>query len=69
MKLRNTTLCLRKYFLHLTNYSDLVFIGLALVVYSMQNWAEDLYFRELDLNYPGVTDAMVSNMHFSSIIS
>jgi len=26
---------------------------------SMQNWAEDLYFKELDLNYPGVTDAMV----------
>lgn len=26
---------------------------------SMQNWAEDLYFRELDLNYPGGTDALV----------
>ncbi|KAG0582585.1 hypothetical protein M758_3G071600 [Ceratodon purpureus] len=26
---------------------------------SMQNWVEDLYFKELDLNYPGVTDAMV----------
>ncbi|KAG0616241.1 hypothetical protein M758_5G101200 [Ceratodon purpureus] len=26
---------------------------------SMQNWAEDLYFRELDLDYPGVIDAMV----------
>ncbi|CAK9261816.1 unnamed protein product [Sphagnum jensenii] len=26
---------------------------------SMQNWAEDLYFKQLDLNYPGVSDAMV----------
>jgi predicted alpha/beta-hydrolase family hydrolase len=26
---------------------------------SMQNWAEDLYFKQLDVNYPGVTDAMV----------
>jgi hypothetical protein len=25
----------------------------------MQNWAEDLYFKQLDLNYPGVSDAMV----------
>jgi hypothetical protein len=30
------------------------------MVGSMQNWVEDLYFKELDLNYPGVTDAMVS---------
>lgn len=26
---------------------------------SMKNWVEDLYFKELDLNYPGVSDAMV----------
>lgn len=26
---------------------------------SMQNWVEDLYFKELDLNYPGISDAMV----------
>jgi hypothetical protein len=26
---------------------------------SMQNWAEDLYFKQLDVKYPGVTDAMV----------
>lgn len=26
---------------------------------SMQNWVEDLYFKELDLNYPGINDAMV----------
>ena len=35
----------------------------------MQNWAEDLYFRELDLDYPGVIDAMVRNWHSSPIIS
>lgn len=26
---------------------------------SVQNWMEDLYFKQLDLNYPGVTGAMV----------
>lgn len=26
---------------------------------SIQNWLEDLYFRQLDLNYPGVSGAMV----------
>lgn len=28
----------------------------------MQNWAEDLYFKQLDLNYPDVTDAMVGDI-------
>ena len=68
MKLRNTTLYLRKYYLQLSE-SDFVFIGLALVVCSIENWTEDLYFRQLDLKYPGVTGAMVSNLHYSSIIS
>ncbi|CAM6117488.1 unnamed protein product [Calypogeia fissa] len=26
---------------------------------SYQNWAEDLYFKQLDLNYPGIEDALV----------
>lgn len=26
---------------------------------SYQNWAEDLYFRQLDLNYPGIDNALV----------
>ncbi|KAK3009439.1 hypothetical protein RJ639_013188 [Escallonia herrerae] len=26
---------------------------------SIQNWIEDLYWKQLDLNYPGITDAMV----------
>jgi len=42
---------------------------LALVLRSMQNWAEDLYFRELDLNYPGVTDAMVQAIYLLSFVS
>lgn len=33
---------------------------------SMQNWAEDLYFRELDLNYPGVTEAMVHSGFYAA---
>lgn len=33
---------------------------------SVQNWAEDLYFRQLDLNYPGVTDAMEGIIHLLS---
>ena len=34
---------------------------------SMQNWAEDLYFRELDLKYPGVTDAVVCEVYINPI--
>lgn len=33
---------------------------------SMQNWAEDLYFKELDLNYPGPTDAMVHSGFYAA---
>lgn len=28
-------------------------------VYSIMNWIEDLYWKQLDLNYPGMDDAMV----------
>ena len=28
-------------------------------VYSIMNWIEDLYWKQLDLNYPGMSDAMV----------
>ncbi|KAM7488200.1 hypothetical protein LguiB_025684 [Lonicera macranthoides] len=27
--------------------------------HSIQNWIEDLYWKQLDLNYPGISDAMV----------
>lgn len=47
--------------------SDLVLIDFILVC-SIQNWAEDIYFRELDLHYPGVIDAMVRNLNISLII-
>ncbi|KAL2610682.1 hypothetical protein R1flu_029255 [Riccia fluitans] len=33
---------------------------------SYQNWAEDLYFRQLDLNYPGIEDAMVHSGFYSA---
>lgn len=26
---------------------------------SIQNWVEDLYWKQCDFNYPGVSDAMV----------
>lgn len=26
---------------------------------SIQNWIEDLFWKQLDLNYPGMPDAMV----------
>ena len=38
----------------LLSYDSLAFI------FSIQNWMEDLYFKQLDLNYPGVTGAMVN---------
>ncbi|CAL5415779.1 unnamed protein product [Camellia sinensis] len=31
---------------------------------SLQNWIEDLYWKQLDLNYPGMPDAMVCIMDF-----
>ncbi|XP_073390401.1 probable feruloyl esterase A isoform X2 [Physcomitrium patens] len=33
---------------------------------SIQNWAEDIYFRELDLHYPGVIDAMVHSGFYAA---
>eukprot|EP00246_Nothoceros_aenigmaticus_P018769 TRINITY_DN9991_c0_g1_i1.p1 TRINITY_DN9991_c0_g1~~TRINITY_DN9991_c0_g1_i1.p1 ORF type:complete len:317 (-),score=21.71 TRINITY_DN9991_c0_g1_i1:195-1145(-) len=33
---------------------------------SLQNWAEDLFFKQLDLNYPGVTDAMVHSGFYTA---
>ncbi|MCO5568773.1 hypothetical protein L7F22_022473 [Adiantum nelumboides] len=33
---------------------------------SIQNWMEDLYFRQLDLNYPGCTGAMVHRGFFTA---
>lgn len=29
------------------------------IFYSIQNWIEDLFWKQLDLNYPGMPDAMV----------
>ncbi|KAL8162805.1 hypothetical protein V2J09_014294 [Rumex salicifolius] len=28
---------------------------------NLKNWVEDLYWKQLDLNYPGMSDAMVQN--------
>ncbi|KAF5738700.1 Alpha/beta-Hydrolases superfamily protein [Tripterygium wilfordii] len=33
---------------------------------SIQNWIEDLYWKQLDLNYPGMPDAMVHHGFFSA---
>eukprot|EP00249_Psilotum_nudum_P009010 c21651_g1_i1 orf=336-1379(-) len=33
---------------------------------SIQNWVENLYFKQLDLNYPGVKGAMVHQGFFSA---
>jgi hypothetical protein len=33
---------------------------------SMQNWAEDLYFKELDLNYPGFNNALVHSGFYTA---
>ncbi|XP_038703190.1 lipase-like isoform X2 [Tripterygium wilfordii] len=34
--------------------------------HSLQNWIEDLYWKQLDLNYPGMPDAMVHHGFFSA---
>ncbi|XP_078440513.1 lipase-like isoform X2 [Wolffia australiana] len=34
--------------------------------HSIQNWIEDLFFKQLDLNYPDVTDAMVHHGFYSA---
>ncbi|KAL3812824.1 hypothetical protein ACJIZ3_014092 [Penstemon smallii] len=33
---------------------------------SIQNWVEDLYWKQLDINYPGVDDAMVHHGFYSA---
>ncbi|XP_038723311.1 lipase-like [Tripterygium wilfordii] len=34
--------------------------------HSIQNWIEDLYWKQLDVNYPGMPDAMVHHGFFSA---
>uniref|UniRef100_A0A1D1Y170 Lipase n=1 Tax=Anthurium amnicola TaxID=1678845 RepID=A0A1D1Y170_9ARAE len=34
--------------------------------HSIQNWIEDLFWKQLDLNYPGVSDAMVHHGFYSA---
>ncbi|KAJ8900671.1 hypothetical protein K2173_025448 [Erythroxylum novogranatense] len=34
--------------------------------HSIQNWVEDLYWKQLDLNYPGMPDAMVHHGFYSA---
>ncbi|XP_031274402.1 lipase-like isoform X2 [Pistacia vera] len=34
--------------------------------HSIQNWVEDLFWKQLDLNYPGMTDAMVHHGFYSA---
>lgn len=34
--------------------------------HSIQNWIEDLYWKQLDLSYPGMPDAMVHHGFFSA---
>ncbi|KAJ4722234.1 Lipase [Melia azedarach] len=34
--------------------------------HSIQNWIEDLFWKQLDLNYPGMSDAMVHHGFYSA---
>ncbi|WOL17826.1 hypothetical protein Cni_G26619 [Canna indica] len=34
--------------------------------YSLRNWIEDLFWKQLDLNYPGMPDAMVHHGFYSA---
>lgn len=36
---------------------------------SLQNWIEDLYWKQLDINYPGMDDAMVRVLEKVSLFS
>lgn len=42
---------------HLELYAEL--ICLKMLLYSLQNWIEDLYWKQHEINYPGMDDAMV----------
>lgn len=45
---------------HKSYYSLLDFLSIDyFCVHSIQNWIEDLFWKQLDLNYPGMPDAMV----------
>ena len=37
----------------------LITIKMINYMYSIPNWIEDLHWKQLDLNYPGMPDAMV----------
>lgn len=39
-----------------------------MLVYSIQNWVEDLFWKQLDLNYPGMPDAMVGSAKYLILI-
>ncbi|KAF3782271.1 Lipase [Nymphaea thermarum] len=52
-------------------YVSLVLKLLSLTLYndnqcSLQNWIEDLFWKQLDLNYPGMHDAMVHHGFYSA---
>ena len=44
---------------HFCSLEMLLINGLVIACYSIQNWIEDLYWKQLDINYPGMPDTMV----------
>lgn len=47
-------------------YSEL--ICSKLLLYSLQNWIEDLYWKQHEINYPGMDDAMVCGVKYLALL-
>jgi hypothetical protein len=57
--------CLQAYVGFASDINAIVVVFRGTQENSIQNWIEDLLWKQLDLDYPGMPEAMVSNVSFS----
>ncbi|XP_050219949.1 lipase-like [Mercurialis annua] len=58
--------CLQGYVGVAKNLNAIVIAFRGTQEHSIQNWVEDLFWKQLDLNYPGMPDAMVHHGFYSA---
>ncbi|KAK4784224.1 hypothetical protein SAY86_018592 [Trapa natans] len=58
--------CLQAYVGVATNLNAIVIAFRGTQEHSIQNWIQDLYWKQLDINYPGMPDAMVHHGFYSA---
>ncbi|KAL5541803.1 hypothetical protein UlMin_009513 [Ulmus minor] len=58
--------CLQAYVGVAENLNSIVIAFRGTQEHSIQNWIEDLYWKQLDVNYPGMPDAMVHHGFYSA---